>query len=37
MCGVLWGFDPEGLLANPPDLLARDAAELGRIIRDGAA
>jgi phosphoglycolate phosphatase len=37
MCGVLWGFDPEGLLANPPELLARDAAELGRIIRDGAA
>jgi phosphoglycolate phosphatase len=33
MCGVLWGFDPEGLLASPPELLARDAAELGAIIR----
>ena len=37
MCGALWGFDPEGLLASPPELLARDAAELGGIIRDGAA
>jgi phosphoglycolate phosphatase len=35
-CGVLWGFDPEGLLASPPELLARDAAELGAIIRSGA-
>jgi phosphoglycolate phosphatase len=36
-CGVLWGFDPDGLLASQPELLARDVAELGAIIRCGAA
>jgi len=35
-CGVLWGFDPDGLRARGIDVLARDAAELGGIIREGA-
>ena len=35
-CGVLWGFDPDGLLASPPELLARDAAELGGVTRYGS-
>lgn len=37
MCGVLWGFDREGLLASGPSLVARDVAELERVIRNGAA
>jgi phosphoglycolate phosphatase len=32
-CGVLWGFDPAGLCAEAPELVARDAEELGTIIR----
>jgi phosphoglycolate phosphatase len=35
-CGVLWGFDPEGLRATGVDLLVPDAAELDRVIRGGA-
>jgi phosphoglycolate phosphatase len=36
MCGVLWGFDPEGLRAPTLELVAADAAELARIILDGS-
>jgi phosphoglycolate phosphatase len=36
MCGVLWGFDPEGLLASAPELLVRDAVELRAVIRYGS-
>ena len=36
MCGVLWGFDPESLRATKLELLAADAAELGRIIQQGS-
>jgi phosphoglycolate phosphatase len=32
-CGVLWGFDPARLRAETPELVARDAEELGTIIR----
>jgi phosphoglycolate phosphatase len=32
-CGVLWGFDPAGLCAEAPELVARDPQELGTIIR----
>ena len=35
-CGVLWGFDPEGLLASQPELLARDVHELSAIIHSEA-
>ena len=36
MCGVMWGFDPESLRATGLELLAADAAELGRIILEGS-
>ena len=36
VCGVLWGFDPEAMTASRPDFVARDAAELVRIIRRGS-
>lgn len=32
-CGVLWGFDPEGLRAAGPDFTVTDALELERVIR----
>ncbi|MET0151154.1 MAG: HAD-IA family hydrolase [Candidatus Binatia bacterium] len=32
-CGVLWGFDPERLCAEEPELVARNADELEAIIR----
>ena len=36
MCGVMWGFDPESLRATKLELVAADAAELGRIILEGS-
>jgi phosphoglycolate phosphatase len=35
-CGVIWGFDPEGLERSSPDFLVRDAAGLERLIRSGS-
>jgi len=35
-CGVLWGFDPDGLRATGAEPLVRDAAELERVIRSGS-
>jgi len=36
MCGVMWGFDPESLRATKLELVAADAAELGRVILEGS-
>jgi phosphoglycolate phosphatase len=36
VCGVLWGFDSEGLRAASPDSLVADAASLERVIRTGS-
>ena len=30
-CGVLWGFQPEGFTAEPPDILARAAEDLREL------
>jgi len=35
MCGVLWGFDPDGLRSAGLDLLVGEPAALGRLIRTG--
>lgn len=34
-CGVLWGFDPEGIRAATPEFLVRDVAELALVICEG--
>ena len=34
-CGVLWGLDPDGLVAAGPEWLAGDAAGLEAVIRSG--
>jgi len=36
VCGVLWGFDSEGLRASSPDFLVADASSLERVIRSGS-
>lgn len=35
VCGVLWGFAPERVIAAAPDHLVADAASLVRVIREG--
>jgi phosphoglycolate phosphatase len=31
-CGVAWGFQPEGFLENPPDVLVDEPADLIRQL-----